>query len=90
MATYYIGADVHSNSIEMAIQNRKKIVNRINSFTLEKNQLDRMVEKMREIVREVDDAERDIAECMLKAGGKPRSYLKKCREPRFKECRNPN
>ena len=26
--TYYIGADVHSNSIEMAIQNRKKIVKR--------------------------------------------------------------
>ena len=28
MATYYIGADVHSNSIEMAIMNRKKIVHR--------------------------------------------------------------
>ncbi len=28
MATYYIGADVHNNSIEMAIMNRKKIVNR--------------------------------------------------------------
>lgn len=28
MATYYIGADVHSNSIEMAIMNRKKIVKR--------------------------------------------------------------
>jgi len=28
MATYYIGADVHSNSIEMAIFNRKKIVQR--------------------------------------------------------------
>ncbi len=28
MATYYIGADVHSNSIEMAVMNRKKIVNR--------------------------------------------------------------
>ena len=28
MATYYIGADVHSNSIEMAIMNRRKIVKR--------------------------------------------------------------
>ncbi|OHB84964.1 MAG: hypothetical protein A2Z38_12235 [Planctomycetes bacterium RBG_19FT_COMBO_48_8] len=28
MATYYIGADVHSNNIEMAIFNRKKIVQR--------------------------------------------------------------
>ena len=28
MAIYYIGVDVHSNSIEMAILNRKKIVRR--------------------------------------------------------------
>ncbi len=28
MATYYIGADVHSNNIEIAIQSRKKIVKR--------------------------------------------------------------
>jgi transposase len=28
MATYYIGADVHNNSIEMAISNRKNIVQR--------------------------------------------------------------
>ena len=28
MATYYIGADVHSNSIEMAILNRKEIIKR--------------------------------------------------------------
>jgi transposase len=28
MATYYIGADVHSNNIEMAILNRKKIIGR--------------------------------------------------------------
>ena len=28
MTTYYIGADVHSNSIELAIQNRRKIVGR--------------------------------------------------------------
>ena len=28
MSTYYIGVDVHSNSIEMAIQSRKKIIKR--------------------------------------------------------------
>ena len=28
MATYYIGADIHNNSIEMAIMNRRKIVKR--------------------------------------------------------------
>ena len=36
-----------------------------------------MVEMLREVVAQIDDAERDIAECMLKAGGKPISYLKK-------------
>lgn len=33
MATYYIGADVHSNSIEMAIMNRGKIVKRYTTPT---------------------------------------------------------
>ena len=57
--------------------NYDKIVKSINSFKLEKGQLDNMVEMLREVVAQIDDAERDIAECMLKAGGKPISYLKK-------------
>ena len=50
----------------------------IGSFKLEKSQLDRMLERLWEIVNQIDDADRDIAECMLRAGGKPISYLKKC------------
>jgi RNA polymerase primary sigma factor len=50
----------------------------IGSFKLEKTQLDHMVERLREIVYRIDDAERDLEECMLAAGGKPVSYVKKC------------
>ena len=59
-------------------KNHKKIINLINSFKLEKTQLDRMVEDMKELVDHAENAEKDIAECMFKAGGKPVSYLKKC------------
>jgi RNA polymerase primary sigma factor len=58
--------------------NDKKIAELISSFKLEKTQLDRMVEKLRDLVAEIDEAEKDIEECMLEAGGKPISYLKKC------------
>jgi len=61
-----------------ADKNHKRIVELINSFKLEKRQLDRMVERLRETVAAIDDAEKDIAECMVMAGGKPISYLNKC------------
>ncbi|MBW1731497.1 MAG: RNA polymerase sigma factor RpoD [Deltaproteobacteria bacterium] len=50
----------------------------IDSFRLEKRQLDKMVERLQNTVKELDAAERELAECMLQAGGKPISYLKKC------------
>jgi RNA polymerase primary sigma factor len=59
-------------------ENDKKIAELISSFKLEKSQLDRMVEKLRDLVAEIDEAEKDIEECMLEAGGKPIVYLKKC------------
>ena len=59
-------------------KNNKEIAELIGSFKLEKTQLDQMFERLREIVGQIDEAERNIAECMLKAGGKPVSYLKKC------------
>ncbi|MGD9040985.1 MAG: RNA polymerase sigma factor region1.1 domain-containing protein, partial [Desulfobacteraceae bacterium] len=59
-------------------KNREKIVGLINSFTFEKRQLDYMVEKLRDVVSEVDDVDQDMAACMLKAGGKPIAHLKKC------------
>jgi RNA polymerase primary sigma factor len=59
-------------------KNRGKIVDLINAFKLEKRQLDNMVEKLRDVVDLIDEADRDIADCMVKAGGKPISYLMKC------------
>ncbi|MBW1941389.1 MAG: RNA polymerase sigma factor RpoD [Deltaproteobacteria bacterium] len=59
-------------------KHHKKIVSMIGSFKLEKSQLDRMLERLLDIVDQIDEADRDIAECMLRAGGKPISYLKKC------------
>ena len=58
-------------------KNRDKIVGLINSFTFEKRQLDYMVEKLREIVSQVEEVDQDMAACMLKAGGKPISHVKK-------------
>jgi len=59
-------------------KNRERIVELIASFTFDKRQLDLMVDKLRDIVAQVEDVDRDIEECMLKAGGKPISHLKKC------------
>ncbi|MBW1999479.1 MAG: RNA polymerase sigma factor RpoD [Deltaproteobacteria bacterium] len=63
---------------ERVEENDKKIIELINSFKLEKTQLDRMVERLREIVRRAEEAEKDITDCMLAVGGKPISYIKKC------------
>ena len=65
-----LGADIEKNHV--------KIVDLINSFTLEKRQLDEMVEKLRQMVAEIDEAEKDMTEGMLKAGGKPIAHVKKC------------
>jgi len=59
-------------------KNQKKIIKLVGSFKLEKRQLDHMVEKLCEIVSLFDGAEKDIEDCMLTAGGKPISFLKKC------------
>ena len=59
-------------------KNQEKVLEMVGSFSLEKRQLELMVERLRDLMAEVEDAERDIAECMLQAGGKPVSYLKKC------------
>ena len=59
-------------------KNYEKIVDLINSFKLEKTQLDRMVDWLKEVVTQIETAEQDIADCMMLAGGKPISYVKKC------------
>jgi RNA polymerase primary sigma factor len=59
-------------------ENHRKIVELISSFTFEKRQLDKMVERLRQMVDQVDQVDKDFEECMLKAGGKPLSHVKKC------------
>ena len=59
-------------------KNRERIVELINSFTFEKRQLENMVDELREMVSQVNKVDRDLAECMLKAGGKPIVHLKTC------------
>jgi RNA polymerase primary sigma factor len=59
-------------------KNYQKIIELINSFKFEKRQLDNMVERLWDVVAEIDEAENNIAECMFMAGGKPISYVKKC------------
>lgn len=59
-------------------KNHKKIADLISSFKLEKTQLDYMVQRLQASVMEINYAEQHIAECMLNAGGKPISFVKKC------------
>ena len=50
----------------------------INTFKLEKGQLDNMVELLREWMSEMGEAEKRLENCMLQAGGKPIVYIRKC------------
>jgi RNA polymerase primary sigma factor len=56
----------------------KKIVGLISSFKLEKTQLDFMVDKLKLMVNQIEQAELDITDCMMLAGGKPLSYIRMC------------
>ena len=59
-------------------KDQKKIKELVSLFRLESRQLESMVLKFKEFVYSIDDSERKITECMLAAGGRPISYLKKC------------
>jgi len=65
------------NSARME-NNYKKIVELINTFKLEKGQLDNMVEMLRDLTLEMGEAEKRLENCMLEAGGKSIAYIKKC------------
>ncbi len=58
-------------------ENHKRIAELIDSFKLEKRQLDKMVERLRETVAAIEEAEKELTDCMVRAGGKPVSQLKK-------------
>src|SRR4030042_885052 len=57
--------------------NRRKILELISSFKLEKTQIDRMVERLKETVWRVERAEKDLKEVLSAAGGKPLAFVKK-------------
>ena len=59
-------------------KDHEKIIELIGSFKLERRQLDNMLEKLKRLGAQTEEAEKDIADCMLNAGGKPISYLRKC------------
>ncbi|MBN2246238.1 MAG: RNA polymerase sigma factor RpoD [Candidatus Aminicenantes bacterium] len=55
-----------------------QIVEKITSFKLEKGQLDNMMDMLHRVVMNCEKADKQISDCMLKAGGKSISYIKKC------------
>ncbi len=62
-------------------ENQRRISELVDSFRLEKRQLDNMVDRLRHTLSCVEASEKCLTECMLQAGGKSVSYMKKC----FKE-----
>jgi len=59
-------------------QDQKEIMKLVNSFSLEDRQIQNMIVRLKALAQEVGKAEKDLEECMLRAGGKPISYLRKC------------
>ncbi|MBW1733623.1 MAG: RNA polymerase sigma factor RpoD [Deltaproteobacteria bacterium] len=59
-------------------RDKNKIMKLVSSFSLNEKQVEKMILKFRELAAEVEAAEKKMEECMLRAGGKPVSYLKKC------------
>lgn len=61
-------------------KNQKKIFETMRSFKLEKGHIQKMVERFKEALNYLEEQERTLADCLLKAGGKPLSYLEECLE----------
>jgi RNA polymerase primary sigma factor len=59
-------------------ENQAKIKDLVSSFKLEKSQIEVMVKSIKELIAQAEESEKHITECMLRAGGKPISYLNKC------------
>ncbi len=59
-------------------KDQAKIMGLVNSFSLEKRQLELMVTRFRDLMVTIEKSEKDISECMLQAGGRPISFVKKC------------
>ena len=59
-------------------KDQAKIVQLVNSFSLEKRQLELMVERFRDVITELERAEKNISDCMMLLGGKSIAYLRNC------------
>jgi RNA polymerase primary sigma factor len=59
---------------------QKKIFEMMKSFKMEKMHIQKMVERFKEILNRSEELERQLADYLLKAGGKPVSYLEECLE----------
>jgi RNA polymerase primary sigma factor len=57
---------------------KQNMLDMVSAFSLEKRQLELMVERFENTVFEIENAEKELADCMLQAGGKSICYLKKC------------
>jgi RNA polymerase primary sigma factor len=55
-----------------------QIVDMIYGFKLEKGQLDKMMDMLHRMVIDCEKAERQLADCVIKNGGKSLTYIKKC------------
>ncbi len=69
-------------------ENQAKIKGLVNSFKLEKSQIEVMVKSLEELIAQVEESEKHITECMLRAGGKPIAYLRKCLAKAKKQTEN--
>jgi RNA polymerase primary sigma factor len=61
-------------------RNQKKIFDTMRLFKLEKGHIQSMVDTFKEVVDYLNEQEKALAECLLKAGGRSYSYLKACAE----------
>lgn len=57
---------------------QKKVVELVYSFSLENKQLELMVNQLKDLTTEIKEAERDLAACMLQAGGRSMATIIKC------------
>ena len=58
-------------------KNRQKLAGLVSAFKIEKKQLGFMVDKLQELVDKSNESEKQISECVLEAGGKSISYIKR-------------
>jgi len=59
---------------------QQAIFKMMKSFKLEKGHIQKMVQVYKEILKHLEELEKTLTDCLLKAGGKSVSYLEKCLE----------